>query len=107
MNEVDNFRSQENEAFGSFLIRVIAEALDCEADPQCIARSLYKFTNCGAFIHFDDKGVVVGTIIEGSDAEFSERLDLKGVDVSEEGAKLLQERFWEFVQQAEDFAEEQ
>lgn len=34
-----------------------------------ISKMLYKFTDCGANITFKEDGVVVGSIVEGSDAE--------------------------------------
>jgi hypothetical protein len=37
-------------------------------------KSLYKGTDCGAYLHFVDGGIVVGSIVEGSDAEFSREL---------------------------------
>lgn len=39
-----------------------------------IEKCLYRQTNCGAWIKFFDFWVIVGSIVEGSDAEFSEIL---------------------------------
>lgn len=36
-----------------------------------LKRDVYKCTECGAWISWDDKYVTVGSIVEGSDAEFS------------------------------------
>ena len=36
-----------------------------------IERVLYKYTECGAWINWDDKKVTIGSIVEGSDAEYS------------------------------------
>jgi len=33
---------------------------------------VYKYTECGAWITWDDHSVTIGSIVEGSDAEFSE-----------------------------------
>lgn len=35
-------------------------------------RYVFQFTGCGAWISWDDKSVTIGSIVEGSDAEFSE-----------------------------------
>ena len=35
-------------------------------------RFVFKYTGCGAWISWDDKSVTIGSIVEGSDAEFSE-----------------------------------
>ena len=34
---------------------------------------VYKYTDCGAWIAWDDNSVTIGSIVEGSDAEFSQR----------------------------------
>lgn len=31
---------------------------------------VYKYTDCGAWISWNDKSVTIGSIVEGSDAEF-------------------------------------
>lgn len=36
-----------------------------------LRRDLYKYTDCGAWIEYDVRGITIGTITEGSDAEFS------------------------------------
>lgn len=36
-----------------------------------LKRSIYKYTDCGAWIDWDDNRVTIGSIVEGSDAEFS------------------------------------
>ena len=37
-----------------------------------LKHDLYKYTDCGAWISWTTSGVTVGSIVEGSDAEFSE-----------------------------------
>lgn len=37
-----------------------------------LEKSLYKGTACGAWINWDDSKVSIGSIVEGSDAEFDE-----------------------------------
>ena len=39
-----------------------------------LERDFYKYTECGAWIRWDTSSVSFGTIVEGSDAEFSDCL---------------------------------
>lgn len=41
--------------------------------PEQLEHYVYKYTDCGAWINWDDVSVTIGSIVEGSDAEFSER----------------------------------
>ena len=43
-------------------------------NPDRISRDLYKYTDCGAWIEWDDNFVDIGSIVEGSDAEFHRTL---------------------------------
>ncbi len=106
-NEVTAQRDQDNEAFGAFLLQTIADLYDCEPTPSMISRCVYKYTDCGAYIHFDDKGIIVGTIVEGSDAEFTRYLDLTGIDTDDDGAELVRERFYDALDACEEFAIEE
>lgn len=106
MNIVTFYRDQENEAFGRFLLETIAKAVGVEPDAKRIDRAIYKDTDCGAWVRFDESGVMVGTIVEGSDAEHSERIDLGGIETTEEGEAELERRFWSAVQGCEDFSAE-
>lgn len=36
-----------------------------------LERTIYKYTNCGAWINWDEKEIRIGSIVENSDAEFS------------------------------------
>ncbi|MCU0613257.1 MAG: hypothetical protein MUE60_15915 [Candidatus Eisenbacteria bacterium] len=36
---------------------------------ESAARAIYKATECGAWIRFEDDGIALGSIVEGSDAE--------------------------------------
>ena len=47
-------------------IEDFAEGL-CEVD--ALPKAIYKGTDCGAWIQWDDKSIKVGSIVEGSDAE--------------------------------------
>lgn len=46
-------------------------------------RNLYKYTDCGAFIEFEKDGIVIGSIVEGSD-EGTTTFKLKYKDISED-----------------------
>lgn len=39
--------------------------------PERIERDLYKYTECGAWISWTDTTITIGSIVEGSDAEFN------------------------------------
>lgn len=41
-------------------------------NPDQLHHFVYKYTDCGAWIDWNDKSVTIGSIVEGSDAEFSE-----------------------------------
>ena len=43
---------------------------------QSIKRDTYKYTDCGAWIDWDDDSISIGSIVEGSNAEFSRTFDL-------------------------------
>lgn len=105
MNEQAYHRMCEDAAYGEFLIEVLAEHLGCQKTAAAVDRQTYKDTVCGAYCKFDASGVVVGTIVEGSDAEYSQRLDLAGIDMSDEGAKLLAERYDAAIESCEAFVE--
>jgi len=47
-------------------IEDFAEGL-CEVD--ALPKAIYKGTDCGAWIQWDDKGIDVGSIVEGSDVD--------------------------------------
>lgn len=36
-----------------------------------LEHDVYKYTDCGAWVSWDDGSVSIGSIVEGSDAEFS------------------------------------
>ncbi len=46
--------------------QAVLEFFEAEDENQA-KRNLYKFTDCGAFIEFEDDGIVIGSIVEGSD----------------------------------------
>jgi hypothetical protein len=96
---------EENESFGRFLIEVLAEFCCCKPTPDAINRAVYKMTDCGAWCLFDASGIKVGTIVEGSEAGFSTRVDVTGLDCDEESARELIDRFTTAIDECEDFAD--
>jgi hypothetical protein len=82
-----------------YLIKLIAKDIGMEADASRIDRAVYKGTDCGAWVQFKDDGILVGTIVEGSDAEYSEFVPYTG---DEETVT----HFWAAIDRCEDFADE-
>ena len=39
--------------------------------PDLLKKDMYKYTDCGAWIHWNKNSMTIGSIVEGSDAEFS------------------------------------
>ena len=103
-------QSQEDAAFGQFLVECIAHWCGLSGDEENlvgrIGKGIFKGTCCGAWVRFDELCIMVGTIVEGSDAEYSERVDISGLDTDEDGERLLHERFSAAIQRCEDFADE-
>jgi len=110
MNEVQAYRMQEDEAYGAFLIDTISAIYGITPGDKDAAKLIdkyaYKFTDCGAWVKFDSQGIVVGTIVEGSDAEYSERISLKDIDIDDAGEALLKKRYFAALQNCEDFSNE-
>ena len=109
MKWADFSRMQEDAAYGEFLLSAIAAPLGIPINKDAaklIDRAVYKGTSCGAWVQFDEKGIMVGTIVEGSDAEYSERIDLSGIEIDDEGERLLNARFWAALKRCEQFADE-
>lgn len=105
MDEVDFYRDQENESFGAFLLETIACYYGCRPEVSLIAKHVYKYTDCGAWIAFDSEGIKVGTIVEGSDAEYSERISLEGIEADTAGAVALLLRFKDAIENCEAFSD--
>ena len=106
MNEITLNKMQEDEAFGMFLIETIGEIYGTR-EISLIKKYVYKYTDCGAWIEFDSEGILVGTIVEGSDAEYQERISLKDIHYDNDGAEeLLKKRFLTALENCEKFAEE-
>lgn len=106
LDEIGLHKMQEDSGFGEFLLQTIADLYGTEPNEKSIDRAVYKNTACGAWARFDEHGILVGTIVEGSDAEHSQRIDLTGIEPGDEGAALLVKRFREAIQGCEDFSDE-
>ena len=108
-DEIDQHDRDMEASFGGWLVESIAKVYECEPKTEMIEKLVYKHTDCGAWIKFDENGIKIGTIVEGSDAEYSERLKVDDLieDFDEEQAvEVLHDRFYEALQRCEDFAEE-
>ena len=46
--------------------QVVLDFFSAETEGQC-KRRMYKYTNCGAWIEFNEFGIVIGSIVEGCD----------------------------------------
>lgn len=70
----------------------------CDSEKE-LERSVYKYTDCGAWISWDNNGFNIGSIVEGSDAEFDEAflfpVESEEVDAWIEELELLCEEEWE------------
>lgn len=70
-------------------------------DAKQLDRAVYKDTECGAWVRIEGRQVNVGTIVEGSDAEFREKLTFPfTLKEWEEAITSLEERAdetWRFV----------
>jgi len=58
-------------------------------DESRIARGVYKYTDCGAWIEFRENGVRIGSIVEGSD-EGADSIDLSWKEIPNEFTESLQ-----------------
>ena len=60
---------------------------------------MYKYTNCGAWIRWNDDYMEIGSIVEGSDAEFSRTFKFpciaKDVDNWLEELERLTDEAWQ------------
>lgn len=108
-------RDQEISEYGTWALGVVARALginpedmgDDELESR-ISRAIYKNTACGAWFSIDDDRFMVGTIVEGSDAEFCTDLKiLKFIDMDEEkGANQIVLWLWSSLEECDEFADE-
>ena len=67
-------------------------------DEAHLERATYKYTACGAWIHWDDKHIHIGSIVEGSNAEFDKEFefpcDTKDIENWFDELEKLTSRAW-------------
>jgi len=85
----------------------LADEYGCDCDWGAIERGIYKDTSCGAFIQCSDNGVVIGTIVEGVDTEYSEEIDLRGLELTNVDAIWFIDQVERILQDCEDFANQE
>ena len=68
-----------------------------EEDFSQVKRSTYKYTSCGAWIAEEDKGIIVGSIVEGCD---------HGTEAHELNYPFEIDCFWKALESVEKEAEE-
>jgi hypothetical protein len=82
---------------------MVLKFFSAKDEEQC-KRNVYKYTECGAWIEFKKTGIVLGSIVEGSDEgtsnyelnykdEFTEEDIQKHIDIIEEEANSI----WEWA----------
>ena len=78
-------------------------------DPEQLKHAIYKYTDCGAWIDWDDTSVTIGSIVEGSDAEFLETFSFPvskdDLDSWCEELERLTSEAWEAANCEDDFEE--
>ena len=76
----------ENVPNGSFVCNDISDVAGWFGTTvDRLEHDMYKFTDCGAWISWNDKSVTIGSIVEGSDAEFAKEFEfpVKANDLDE------------------------
>jgi len=67
-------------------------------DEDTLEHAVYKGTSCGAYIHWNNKSLTIGSIVEGSDAEFSREFqfpcDLEDIEEWFEELEDLTDQAW-------------
>lgn len=87
-------------------LRVLAEEFETNATVESIARIIYKGTSCGCYFDFVGETIIIGTIIEGSDAEYSVELDLADYQDDNAGDSCLVDDVKSAIDTCETFVEE-
>jgi hypothetical protein len=88
-------------------LRVLAEEFGCDATVESIARQVYKQTECGCYFDIVGENIIVGTIVEGSDAEHTVELDLVEYEEDNAGDGCLASDVNAALVECEIFVEEQ
>lgn len=88
-------------------LNALAEDFECEATVESVARAIYKHTDCGAYFDIVGDVVQIGTIVEGSDAEYDDELALFDYDNDRAGAGSFASDVHAILSACEDFAQRQ
>ena len=76
------------------------------SDVKSLKHDMYKYTDCGAWIEWDDKQMQIGSIVEGSDAEFDQTFvfpfEMSEVDIWMEELERLTDEAWQEANGGED-----
>lgn len=74
----------------------LAEHFGTEVDR--LKHDLYKYTACGAWITWNEDSFMIGSIVEGSDAEFQKQflfpVDSEKVDLWMDDLEILTDEAW-------------
>lgn len=79
-------------------------------DEAWIKRGVYKYTDCGASIEFNENGVKLGSIVEGSDFG-ADSIDLTWKEIPSKFTSSLQaiedqcELIWQWANEPRDYAD--
>lgn len=100
MDEIQHHAMEEQVAYGGYLLETLSDIYACEPTEADISASVFDHSECGAWFAFEDGVPKVGTIVEGSDATYSEAFELS--DDPEE----LKANFLAAIKRCEAFADE-
>lgn len=87
-------------------LRTLADDYGCDATVEAIARRVYKNTDCGAYFDIVGNDVVVGTIVEGHDAEHTVELALDDYKNDNAGLCCFTSDFYAALMGCEAFADQ-
>jgi hypothetical protein len=108
MDEIDLHNMMEAADFGGWLIEAIAEKVGAPPKPDMIDDVVFRNTDNGVWVRFDEHGILVGSVVPEKDKEFTERVDVSGLmDLDDAIARsTLFGRFKEAVRKVDGLAEE-
>ena len=88
-------------------LRVLAEELRCNATAESVATTVYHKTKLNCYFDFAGSVIIIGTIIEDSDAEHTVELDLAEYEEDNDGDGCLASDVNAAIVECEIFVEEQ
>lgn len=101
MDEIQAYKAEESAAMGQSLMMVLGRMYDCDPTEQAIKSRVYRRTDCGAWIVFTEKGVRIGSIVEGCDHDGTRSYDIA---YSGDDEAFVAE-YWRCLQLIEDEAD--